>query len=52
MNDVGKENDATNNNKIKTSRSFDYKTKVGSTRTDNNILSTKLVVPLKYQSNF
>ena len=36
-----------------TSKSFEYKTKViGSTTDDKNILDAEVVVPLKYLSNF
>ena len=40
-----------NNNKTITSKSFEYKTKIGRTP-DNNILNPEFVVPLKYLSNF
>ena len=57
MNDNANENNADNyrinNNKIITSKSFKYKTKIiGSTANDNNTLDTEVVVPLKYLSNF
>ena len=42
-----------NNNKTKTSKSFEYKSKtIGTAPTNNNILNTEVVVPLKYLSNF
>ena len=42
-----------NNSKIKTSRSFECKTKiVGRTPDNNNILNTEVVVPSKYLINF
>ena len=57
INDDGNENNAANNrinnNKTITSKSFECKTKSkGSTTDNNNILDTKVVVPLKYLSNF
>ena len=56
-NSANENNDAnnyrTNNNKTATSKFFQYKTKViGRTPNDNNILDAKVVVPLKYLSNF
>ena len=43
----------TNNNKITTSKSFEYKTKLtGSTPNHDSSLDTEVVVPLKYLSNF
>ena len=44
-----------NNNKKLTSKSIDYKTKKASmlnNNNNNNILETKVVLPLKYMSNF
>ena len=42
-----------NNNKIVTSKSFEYKTKlIGSTPNKNNILDAEDIVPLTYLSNF
>ena len=42
-----------NNSNIKTSRSFECKTKiVGRTPDNNNILNTEVVVPSKYLINF
>ena len=42
-----------NNNKTIESRSFEYKTKMaGSTSANNNRLDAKVVVLLKYLSNF
>ena len=42
-----------NNNKARTSKSFEYKTKIiGNTPADNNTLDTEVVVPLKFFSNF
>ena len=41
-----------NNNKITTSKYFDYKTKlIGSTPNNNSRLNAEVVVPLKYLSN-
>ena len=41
------------NNTTRTSKSFEYKTKlIGSTPADNNTLDPEVVVPLKYLSNF
>ena len=46
-------NNRINNNKTIRSKSFEYKTKlIGSTPSDNNILDTEVVVPLKYLSDF
>ena len=46
-------NNKINNNKKITSKSFEYKSKlIGSTPDDNNILDAKVVVPLKFLSNF
>ena len=46
-------NDRTNNNKTTTRKSFDYKTKIiGSTSDNDNRLNAEVVVPLKYLSNF
>ena len=54
--DTNKNNAASNkinNNKTITSKSSEYKTKlIGSTPADKNTLDTKVVVPLKYLSNF
>ena len=57
INDDGKENNATNNrinnNKIITSKSFEYKAKlIGSMPNDNNTLDAEVVVLLRYLSNF
>ena len=58
MNDGANENYAAgiyeiNNNKIATSKSFEYKTKIiRSIPADNNRLDTDVVVPLKYLNNF
>ena len=58
MNDGAHENNATgnyriNNNKTTKTKSFEYKTNIiRSTPADNNRLHTKVVVPLKYLSNF
>ena len=42
-----------NNNKTTTSKSFEYKTKlIGSTPDNGGRLDAKVVVPLKYLSNF
>ena len=42
-----------NNEKTKTSKSFEYKTKmIGNTPTDDSRLDTELFVPLKHLSNF
>ena len=42
-----------NNSKTTTSRFFEYKTKImGKTPINNNTLDTKVVVSLKYLSNF
>ena len=50
-NDAG--NYRININKTRTSKSFEYKTKViRNTPVDNNTLDTEVVVPLKYLSNF
>ena len=50
----GIENDyRVNNEKMTKSNSSEYQTKIiRSTPTDNNILDTELVVPLKFLSNF
>ena len=41
------------NNTTRTSKSFEYKTKlIGSTPVDNNTLDPEVIVPLKYLSNF
>ena len=49
--DVNENNNA--NNKTATSKSFEYKTKItGSTPDKNSRLDTKVVVSLKYLSNF
>ena len=46
-------NNKINNNKIITSISFEYETKLtGSTSNNNNILDAEFVVSLKYLSNF
>ena len=46
-------NNRINNNKTITNKSFEYKTKlIGSTSDDNNILDAEVVVPLTYLSNF
>ena len=55
--DANENNDAgncrMNNNKAQTCKSFEYKTKItGSTPADGNTLDAKVVVPLKYLSNF
>ena len=43
----------THNKKTKTSKSFEYKTKIiVSTSNDNSRLNTEVVVPLRYLSNF
>ena len=51
-NDISENNDARNykinKSKTKTSKDFQYKTKIGRTPVDNNTLDTKAVVPLKY----
>ena len=56
VNDAANENDninRINNNKTTTSESFEYKTKIiGSMPNNNNLLEAKVVVPLKYLSNF
>ena len=57
INDDANENNAAcnkiNNSKTTTSKSFEYKTKlIGRTPNNNNILDAKVVVPLKYLSNF
>ena len=42
-----------NNNKTITSKSFEFKTKLTRSMTnDNNILDAEVVVPLKYMVNF
>ena len=42
-----------NNSKTTTSRFFEYKTKImGKTPINNNTLDTKVIVSLKYLSNF
>ena len=41
-----------NSNKTITSKSFEYKTKIGKAIDDNNSLNAEVVVPLKYLSNF
>ena len=56
-NDDGNENngarDKIYDNKTITSKSFKYKTKLtGSTPNNNNMLDSKVVVPLKYLSTF
>ena len=46
-------NNRINNNKTITSKSFEYKTKLtGSTSNNNNLLDAEVVVPFKYLSNF
>ena len=46
-------NYAINNNKIITSKSFEYETKlIGSTPNDNNTLNAEVIVPSKHFSNF
>ena len=57
MNDDENEDENANNRindkKATTSKSFEYKTKIiGSTLNNNTILDAKVVVPLKYLSNF
>ena len=56
INDDENENDndnRLNNNKVITSKSFKYKTKIiGSIPNNNYILDTEVVVALKYLSNF
>ena len=41
-----------NNNKTITSKSFEYKIKIGRTPSNDNILDTEVVVPLKYLRSF
>ena len=42
-----------NNNKIITSKTFEYQKKIiGSTSVNSNILEAEVVLPLKYLSNF
>ena len=48
--DENKNNIRTNNNKTTTSKSFQYKTKI--ITNNNNILDTKVVIPLKNLSKF
>ena len=46
-------NNRINNNKIITSESFEYKTKLtGNMPNNNNVLEAEVVVPLKYLGNF
>ena len=58
INDSANENNDANNyriynNKTVTRKSFEYKTKIiGRTSNDNNILDARVVVPLRYLSNF
>ena len=55
VNDSVIENDDDNkisNRKRITSKSFEYKTKIIGSTSNNNILDAKVVVPLKYLSNF
>ena len=56
VNDDANENNTSNymiNNKTKTSRYFEYRTQIiGRISNDNNALDTKVVVALKYLSNF
>ena len=57
VNDDKNENDNANNmmnnNKITTSKSFEYKiTFIGSTPNDNDTLNIEVLLPLKYLSNF
>ena len=55
VNDSVIENDDDNkisNSKRITSKSFEYKTKIIGSTSNNNILDAKVVVPLKYLSNF
>ena len=57
LNDSANETDGngnmTHNKKTKTSKSFEYKTKIiVSTSNDNSRLNTEAVVPLRYLSNF
>ena len=54
VNDSAIENDDDNkiSNKRITSKSFEYKTKIIGSTSNNNMLDAKVVVPLKYLSNF
>ena len=58
MNNLANENNYNDNyrinsSKITTSKSFEYQAKIiGSTPVDNGRLDEKIVVPLKYLSNF
>ena len=53
MNENNAANIRINNNKIITSKSFEYKAKlIWSTPSNYNILDAEVVVPLKYLSNF
>ena len=46
-------NNRINNNKIITSKTFEYQKKIiGSTPINNNILEAEIVLPFKYLSNF
>ena len=52
-NQINANNYIIDSSKSETSESFEYKTKIiGSTAADNNILATKVVVPLNCLSNF
>ena len=51
-NENNNETNKINNNKTKTSKSFEYKTKIMGRTAEDNTLNTKILVPLKYLSNF
>ena len=53
VNEIDDNDDKIKNNKTTTSKFFEYKTKIiGSMPNNNNILDAKIIVPLKYLSNF
>ena len=56
VNDDANENNADsckiNNNKTITSKSFEHKTKIKGSTSNNNIIDSVAVVPLKYLNNF
>ena len=51
-NENNNETNKINNNKTKTSKSFEYKTKIMRRTPEDNTLNAKILVPLKYLSNF
>ena len=51
-NENNNETNKINNNKTKTSKSFEYKTKIMGRTAEDDTLNAKILVPLKYLSNF